>query len=135
MGLTGSGGECPVQARRRMAAIRERIEAARLKIEGLALLGDMLAENVRAIEARCDADRPAAQGAAPCGRPRCAPPACAEAQCADGLEQAFDRLAERVAALHCQIEFHRRERARPRRRRPPPPPSRQITASRKYPTA
>lgn len=123
---TKSGSVCPFNAEHRLEAIHARVEAARLKIESLALLGDLLGEQVRACEERRAEAQPEAVADSPlaCGRPRCHPGECVDVQSAERLEQAYDRLAERVAALHREMEAARRglqpDRRRRKRRGPPP---------------
>lgn len=151
MGRDGSGAACPLQAEERLAAMRDRIEGARLKIEGLALLGDLLAEQLQACENKVrqggarvagdPLDRAVAESGLLCGRSQCVPTDCPEAHCATVLEQAFDRLAERVAALHEDMEAARQGRPilKRRKRRGPPPlaarPSYETSLSSRAPTA
>lgn len=106
---TGAPGapseDCPLQVAQRVRRLRHAINGLRFKIEGVALLSDMLGERLAVAAAtpvQCGADHGG-----------CDEQACRLAKCAEELENAFDRVAQRIEALHQASENARRIAAAP----------------------
>lgn len=104
--FSSSTGACPYALEPRIDRLKRELDALLLKIEGLALLGDILERKLAH----------AATAQTPC-HPRgtsCEAEACQFRKRAEELEQAFDQIAGRIKALNQAVDNARRLKPPPR---------------------